>query len=195
MLKPLFNQFLQHIVAQNSWAKADLLPWAGRHIQIRVSLLHANLSILENGQLALAPDSAICDASISINPSTLIRLASGDQSVSQQIKLEGDSEFAIAVSKVLRAMRWDIEQDASLLIGDIPAHQIGKIARQGLQYGKQQAINLTEMLVEYWQEEQPLLAKKRHVQNFNQQVDTLRDDVSRLEKRIQRLSKKSLETT
>ena len=193
MLKPLFNQFLQHLMAQNPWANSALMPWAGRHIQISVLMLHAKLSILENGQLTVAPDSASCDASIRMNPSTLIRLASGDMTAQQQIELIGDTELAIAVSKVLRKMRWDIEQDASVVIGDIPAHQIGKLARQGLQYGKQQAVNLAEMLVEYWQEEKALLAKKRHVENFVKQVDTLRDDVSRLEKRIQRLNQSSTE--
>jgi ubiquinone biosynthesis protein UbiJ len=43
------------------------------------------------------------------------------------------------------------------------------------------------MLTEYWQEEQPLIAKKRHVEKFIQEVDQLRDDVARLEKRLAKL--------
>jgi ubiquinone biosynthesis protein UbiJ len=46
---------------------------------------------------------------------------------------------------------------------------------------------MTEMLTEYWQEENPLIAKKRHVENFVEEVDHLRDDVDRLEKRIEKL--------
>jgi ubiquinone biosynthesis protein UbiJ len=43
------------------------------------------------------------------------------------------------------------------------------------------------MLTEYWQEENPLIAKKRHVVAFVKDVDQLRDDVERLEKRIEKL--------
>jgi ubiquinone biosynthesis protein UbiJ len=46
------------------------------------------------------------------------------------------------------------------------------------------------MLSEYWQEEKPLLAKKRHIEQFNTEVDTLRADVERMEKRLNKLTKK-----
>jgi len=45
------------------------------------------------------------------------------------------------------------------------------------------------MLSEYWQEEKPMLAKKRHVDQFNSEVDRLRSDVERFEKRLQKLAK------
>ena len=52
---------------------------------------------------------------------------------------------------------------------------------------KQQAVNFAEMAAEYWQEESPLIAKKRHVEDFVKKVDVLRDDVERLEKRLAKL--------
>ena len=45
------------------------------------------------------------------------------------------------------------------------------------------------MLSEYWQEEKNILAKKRHVETFNAEVDVLVSDVARIEKRIEKLSK------
>jgi ubiquinone biosynthesis protein UbiJ len=41
----------------------------------------------------------------------------------------------------------------------------------------------------YWTEEQPLVAAKPDVERFVREVDTLRDDVARLEKRIEQLLK------
>ncbi len=191
MLKPLFNQFLQHLMAQNTWAADALMPYAGKHIAIQVLLLKAHLFIQENGQLSLAPDSSTADATLTMNPSTIIRLMSGDTSATHLVKIDGDSELAMRVSQILSDLRWDIEQDLSLAIGDIPAHQLGRMHRAASQYGKKQIKNLAEMLVEYWQEEQPLLAKPRHVAQFISEVDRLREDSARLEKRIQRLQAKS----
>ena len=191
MLKPLFNQYLQHLMAQNTWAADALMPYAGKHIAIQVLLLKAHLFIQENGQLSLAPDSSTADATLTMNPSTIIRLMSGDTSATHLVKIDGDSELAMRVSQILSDLRWDIEQDLSLAIGDIPAHQLGRMHRAASQYGKQQIKNLAEMLVEYWQEEQPLLAKPRHVAQFISEVDRLREDSARLEKRIQRLQAKS----
>ena len=79
------------------------------------------------------------------------------------------------------------------LTGDIAAHKIGEITRKTLSEAKKQSINLAEMLSEYWQEEQPLLAKKRHVEQFYTQVDTIKSDVARFEKRLNKLAK-SLES-
>ena len=50
------------------------------------------------------------------------------------------------------------------------------------------AVNLSQAAAEYWTEERPLLAKPQQVAAFMQQVDTLRDDVARLEQRIKALS-------
>jgi len=50
------------------------------------------------------------------------------------------------------------------------------------------ALRLAESLAEYWTEEQPLLARPADVGSFCRNVDTLRDDVARLEKRIEQLS-------
>jgi ubiquinone biosynthesis protein UbiJ len=82
----------------------------------------------------------------------------------------------------------------SKLTGDISAHKIGEFTRNTASTVKDTAINLAEMLSEYWQEEKPLLAKKRHVEQFNADVDTLRADVERMEKRLNKLAKK-LNTT
>ena len=73
-------------------------------------------------------------------------------------------------------------------MGDVAASQISQRLQEGVAATRKQAVNLTEMAAEFWQEEQPLIAKKRHVEAFNRDVDTLREDVGRLEKHIEKLS-------
>jgi ubiquinone biosynthesis protein UbiJ len=72
-------------------------------------------------------------------------------------------------------------------MGDIPAHQIARFGRNTVAGIKRQTLNVAQMFWEYWQEEQPLIAKKRHVANFVKQVDALRDDTERLTKRMEKL--------
>ena len=45
------------------------------------------------------------------------------------------------------------------------------------------------MAAEYWTEERPLIAKRAHVEQFAHEVDQLRGDVERLEKRLEKLSR------
>lgn len=187
MFKPLATRFLQHLTNQNNWSRAHLISFAGKVIQFDVALMKTNLLILEDGSLAIAGDTAVPDATIHLPPSLALRLLAKDEAAKTQIKIDGDTHLATELSKVLQLMRWDIEEDLSHVVGDIAAHKIGATSHNIVQEAKQQSIHLAEMLAEYWQEEKNVLAKKRHVEQFNTAVDMLRGDVARFEKRLEKL--------
>lgn len=189
MLKALSTRLLQHLISQNSWANNLLRTFAGKAVQFNVSFISASLVILENGNLAIAGETNIPDATVTIPPSILLRLLAKDENANRQIKIEGDTHLAAELAKVFANMRWDYEDDLSNLIGDIPANKIGTFARDAANSVKETSINLAEMLSEYWQEEMPLIAKKRNVEQFNSDVDTLRADVARFEKKLAKLTK------
>lgn len=189
MLKQLSTHVIQHLLAQNAWSAPLLQPFASKSVQLNFVLFRTSLVILENGSLAIAGVTNIPDATITIPPSLLLRLMAKDESAKLQIKVDGDTHLATALAKVLSQVRWDYEDDFSKLVGDIPANKIGEFARHSLGTVKDSATNLADMLSEYWQEEKPMLAKKRHVEQFNTEVDTLRADVERLEKRLNKLAK------
>jgi ubiquinone biosynthesis accessory factor UbiJ len=189
MLKPLVTRFLQHLTSQNEWSRPYLQPFAGKTIQFNFVLAKANLLILEDGSLVLAGETATPEANIHVPPSLALRLLTGDENAKMHIKIEGDAHLATEISKVLQNMRWDIEEDLSKVVGDIAAYKIGEISKKTFAETKKQSINAVEMLSEYWQEEKNILAKKRHVEAFNTNVDALVSDVARFEKRLQKLEK------
>jgi ubiquinone biosynthesis protein UbiJ len=189
MLKQLSTHVIQHLIAQNTWAAPLLQPFASQSVQLDFVLFKTSLVVLENGSLAIAGVTSIPDATITIPPGLLLRLMAKDEAAKLQIKVDGDTHLATALAKVLSQIRWDYEDDFSKLIGDIPANKIGEFARHTAGTVKDSASNLAGMLSEYWQEEQPMLAKKRHVEQFNAEVDTLRADVERLEKRLHKFAK------
>lgn len=189
MLKALSTRLLQHLISQNTWASNLLQPFAGQSIQINVSFISASLVILENGNLVIAGETNIPDATVTIPPSLLLRLLAKDETANRQINIEGDTKLVAELAKVFSNMRWDYEDDLSNLIGDIPANKIGTFARNAANSAKETSINIAEMLSEYWQEEMPLIAKKRNVEHFNSEVDNLRADVARFEKKLTKLTK------
>jgi len=190
MLKALSTRVIQHLLAQNTWSAPLLQPFASQSVQLNFVLAKTSLVILENGSLAIAGDTSIPDATITISPGLLLRLMAKDESARLQIKVNGDTHLATALAKLLSQIRWDYEDDLSKLVGDVPANKIGEFTRHSVSTVKESAVNLAEMLTEYWQEEKPMLAKKRHIEQFNTEVDTLRADVERLEKRLAKLAKR-----
>lgn len=189
MLKRISTRLLQHLMAQNSWANTILQPFASKSVQFNVGFITSSLVILENGNLAIAGETNIPDATVIIPPSLLLRLVAKDEAAKRQIIIEGDTHLATVLAKVFANMRWDYEDDLSNLIGDIPANKIGNFGRQTANTLKETSLNIAEMLSEYWQEEMPMIAKKRHIEQFNSEVDTLRADVERVEKKLAKLTK------
>ena len=195
MFKQIATQILNHLVCQNAWAREQLLPFAGKSVRFNIVPLTATLIVLEDGGLAMTGEASEPDASVTLPPTVAVRLLASDEAVSTLVTLEGDNELASALSRVLRNMSWEYEEDLSRVIGDIPAHQLAQFGRRVAKESKRQAISLAGMFTEYWQEEQPLIAKKRHVQQFVKDVDTLREDVERLAKYTEKLQAKIQEKT
>lgn len=190
MLKPLATRFLQHLCAQNAWAAAQLQAHAGKVIRVQLGPVSNNLAIIEDGSLAMSGETATPDATMQISLGLGLRLLAQDTTAKTEITLEGDTQLAADFGKVLQHMRWDFEDDAAKIIGDIPATKITETARKTVEAAKNQAKNAAEMLAEFWQEEKPILTKKLHVETFNQQVDILAADTARLEKKLEKLQEK-----
>ena len=192
MFKALSTRFLQHLLTQNSWANALLQPYAGKAVQFDIASIKANIIILEDGGLGMAGETNIADATVCISASLLLRLIAQDEAAKVQIVISGDTHLATEFAKVLSSMRWDYEDDISKLVGDVSALKISQFGRDAATGIKRNSIQLAEMLSEYWQEEKPLIAKNRLVEKFNTEVDTLRADVARFEKRLTKLTQQQL---
>lgn len=187
MFKPLIQFVLQHLMQQNSWAAPLLQPYAHKNLRLDFKVAQVMLTILNNGDLAIAADSASADATIHLPPSLAMRLLRQDPLAHSLIKIEGDAPLGMEVGKILSAIRWDVEDDLSKIVGDIAAYQVVQLGQEKWQRWQSQAKNLGEMLVEYWQEERPIIAKKTHIEQFNRSVDQLREDADRLQQRVEKL--------
>ncbi len=179
---------LNHLLTQNSWASERLARFAGKTARFDVAPFSLAWTILADGSVRNADTVASADAVCMIAPSLLPRLALHDEQAHSEIRSEGDAALLAEIFFLSRNLRWDAAEDLSRVTGDIAAERIVQAAQGAHQQLRDGALNLAQAAAEYWTEERPLLAKPQQVGAFMQQVDTLRDDVARMEQRIGRLS-------
>lgn len=185
MLDPLASSSLNHLLRSNSWAPERLKPYAGKTARLECAPLSLLLTVLDSGEVAAAAAAVTPDITIRLTPGLMLRVLARDETVWNEIEVHGDTEFATVINHIFRNLRWDIEEDLSRLFGDIAAHRMVRTGRTLDEWRAQSFDNLARSFAEYWTEEQPLIARARDVAQFNRDVDQLRDDVARFEKRLE----------
>ena len=180
---------INHLLHQEGWPMDRLRPFAGRSVRFRVPPFDVALSVTASGDVAAANGDAAADATFRLSPPLLLRIAAGDEAAQQEVLVEGDSGLAQTVFALARNLRWDAEDDLSRVFGDVLAHRMAQAGRGFARWQAEAALNLARAFSEYWTEERPLIARSPDVAQFVAEVDRLRDDVERLEKRIERLSR------
>ena len=187
MLAPLVVPSINHVLRGNAWALERLAPLAGKTLRIDCTPFVLALEIRAGGELAAAPAASTPDATIRVSPGVMLRLVANDDNAWKEVAVAGDTELATAVNQVWRNIHWDVEEDLARVFGDIAAHRMADTGRTLQRWGAQSADNLARSFAEYWTEENPLIARRRDIEQFNAEVDRLRDDLARLEKRVGRV--------
>ena len=182
MIQKIKKIILDHLLSQNDWMQSKLVEHKNKIIIIKISDLKLILKVDENGLLHSLNEAEKFDCIIKLTVNSFIsQLINNNNS---NISIEGDLELANQVAQVLKKIEWDIEEDLSKYIGDIPAIQTTKILKKVVARGQKNIGNITGALLEYWQEENKILTKKINVEIFNSEVDKIVEDTERLEARI-----------
>lgn len=188
MLDPLVTAAVNHVLDGNNWARDRLRGFAGKTALFECFPVSFALTVRENGEVAASAPETVPDVTIRVTPGLLLRFLARDDTVWNEIPVSGDTEFATVINQVWRNARWDVEEDLARVFGDIAAHRIAQAGRTLDRWQAQGLDNLARSFAEYWTEEQPLIARARDVEQFNRDVDRLRDDAARLEKRLETLA-------
>lgn len=182
---------LNHLLQQNGWALQRLARYAGRTARFDVAPFSFAFTILPDGTLLSAEADASADALCVLAPSLLPRLAMHDEQAHSEIRSSGDAALLAEIFFLSRNLRWDAAEDLSRFTGDIAAERIVQAAHAKGRQLSASATNLAQAAAEYLTEENPQIAKPQQINDFMQQVDTLLDDIARLEQRVKRLSDNS----
>jgi len=181
---------LNHLLGAEAWARDKLKPYAGQCVEFRAAPLPAlQLQILDTGLLGNAAQDAAPNLVVTIGSGALPALMQGEEALMREIGIEGNADLASTVQYLFRHLRWDLEEDLSRVFGDALAHRMVEGGSRFAAWNREAAEKLAQNLAEYWTEEHPMLARPAEVRQFLADVDRLRDDLARLEKRIEALTK------
>jgi ubiquinone biosynthesis protein UbiJ len=135
------------------------------------------------------PDAAISGSLVSLAATAAgASERSGEAAVRDgTLELTGDAEVARSFQSLLKYSKPDLEEELSGFVGDVAAHAMGDIVRNIRRWGLDAGNTLRQNVSEYLQEESRALPTRYEVEDFRKRVDTLRDDVARLDARLRRL--------
>ena len=179
---------LNHLLTQESWARARLAPHAGKVARFEIGPLTLRLQVAADGMLvSVATDQPVA-VTIHIRAADLPLIAQNRERAFSYVTIDGDADFANTISQVGQSVRWDAAEDLSRLVGDIAAQRIVTGAAATVATVRATGQKFMENVAEYFLEEKPMLLRPQAVTDFTAEVTRLRDDVERLAKRIERLA-------
>ena len=172
---------------------ALLATLAGNVIEIDVLDTEFRMFILPSGKgVTLETDyEGKADVAIKGTPSALLGMISAEKIGAGDVEINGNVGLAKKFQSILRDVEIDWEEYLSQFVGDIAAHKIGNFLRRVSRFAKESGKTIGMDISEYLRYEKEALLDKSEVDEFNQAVDNIRDDVERLQKRLERLEKEN----
>ena len=199
LLEPLAS-ILNRNIAASSAARAACRRLAGKTLAVHVmtaphNTLFSMYFSSDGNRIGMASTNSVTPvATLSGTPLAYLSMVRATPEAalrSGSVRIEGDAEAAQAYRDLLQAARPDVEEELSRLIGDVGAHQVGKLARGALAFGKRVSDTLAQNVAEYLQEETRDLVTRVEVDEFIEAVDKLRDGVERAEARLKQLQSRA----
>jgi ubiquinone biosynthesis protein UbiJ len=188
LIQKIKKIILDHLLSQNDWMQTKLIDHKNKVVVIEISSIKLILKIDEKGLLHSLNETKEFDCIIKLTVNDFINQLINKNN--GNISIKGDLELANQVSQVLKRIEWDVEEDLSKYIGDIPATQATKVLKKIVTNSQKNISNISGALLEYWQEENKILTKKRDVEIFNSEVDKIFEDTERLEAKIKKIVEK-----
>ena len=193
MLTATLENVLNRGLPRSPRAQQLCAELTGRSVAVEVREITRLLLESTGSTLRITRGAAGADAEIVGGPFGLLALgAEHPEAVLQRgdVEIRGDAELAQKFRELVLLLRPDPEEELSGLIGDVPAHQIGRFARMARSWTHRAARTTAENLAEYLAHERQHLIPRNEGDQFLRGVDAVREDVDRLEARIDLLAQK-----
>lgn len=187
------EKMVNKVLSLDEETVALLATLAGNVIEIDVLDTEFRMFILPSGKgVTLETDyEGKADVAIKGTPSALLGMISAEKIGAGDVEINGNVELAKKFQSILRDMEIDWEEYLSQFVGDIAAHKIGNFLRRVSRFAKESGKTIGMDISEYLRYEKEALLDKSEVDEFNLAVDNIRDDVERLQKRLERLEKEN----
>ena len=190
-LRPIAS-LLNRNISESTPARELCTKLSGTLVAVRVrdTALAAYFIVDDEALDVVTSSSEEPDVVITGSVITLARMAgkAGEAAIRDgSLDLTGDAETARQFQQLLSFAKPDIEEELSGIVGDVAAHRLGDFARGVGRWGRSARSTMGENIREYLQEESRDAPSRYEVDKFDADVSTLRDDVDRVEARLNRL--------
>jgi ubiquinone biosynthesis protein UbiJ len=183
--------FLNRVLERESWARAKLAPFAGRSARLSAPPFVLDLTVTALGLLAAAEPNTEPAVSVTLDtasfPQALFDL--DPKAATRNVQMQGDAEFAQALSQVLENLRPEPEEELARFIGDAAAVRVVHVLRATGAALRDGGARLLAAAADYAVAENPMIVARAELERFAGEVSELRDAVERLEKRLERLGR------
>jgi ubiquinone biosynthesis protein UbiJ len=181
---------VNHLLAQEPWAREQLRRHAGKVACIDAGTVALRLRVTADGMFEPAPADEPARVTIKVKLSDLPLIAQNRERAFSYVRIEGDADFANAISSLSTSLRWEAESDLEKVVGPVAAVRMvsgAKAAFEAVRTGHQK---LAENVAEFLLDEKQVLIRPQAVEEFSADVVRLRDDVERAAKRLAKLEQK-----
>ena len=193
MLTATIENVLNRGLPRSPRAQQLCAELTGRSVAVEIREITRLLLQSTGVSLRISRGDAGADAEIVGGPFGLLALGGErPEAVVQRgdVEIRGDAELAQKFRELILLLRPDPEEELSLVVGDVPAHQIGRFARMARGWTHRAASTTVQNIAEYLGHERQHLVPQNEGEQFLRGVDAVREDVDRLEARIALLTEK-----
>lgn len=160
---------------------AVILDGTGYRLSLRITV---DGMVVDEGP---APDA---DVTIKGTPTAFLGFLRGEKAATAgSIDISGDVALAQEFQTILKNLDLDWEEPLSVWVGDTLARKAGNLLRGTARFLAQTRRTLEADISEYLRYETEVLPDRTEIDDFNNAVDSLRDDAERLKVRIDRLQR------
>jgi len=169
MLSATLDNLLNRGLPRSPRARALCAELAGRSLAIEIRGV-ARVRVVSTGvTLNVTRDTEAADATLAGGPVGLLALLAGPPEAALrrgEAAIDGDAELASRFRELASLLRPDFEEELSLLLGDVPAHRLARLARSGLAFGRSVAGTMLRNVAEYLGHERGDLVPRNEGEQF-----------------------------
>ncbi len=185
---------LNHALSLDELMPAKIQELHGKVLEIIISPLSVHFFIrFEHNEIQLLatykgrPDTVIYSSPLGLIRLSLLPASKVRSLFNDKIRLSGDTELGQKVKQLFDELDIDWEGHLAHFTGDVVAHQIGSVFRQGLAFKNRVDTSMRNNVTEYLQEELCVFPPREELNNFFSDIDELSLRAERLAAHVNQL--------
>lgn len=180
---------LNHLTNKSGQLKQQLQAHADETVCFRIDpLASLSVTITQEGYFTTATKDAQAAVTLNIAARLIPRIVSGEMAAFDDIIVCGNPELGDALLYMGKIFQAEIEENLSSVIGDVLARRVTLTGQELVRWHLGGIRNLSRALSEFLSEEQPIAVSRNQFYHPAAKVESLQQQILRLEKRITTLA-------